>query len=296
MTTFPTPARNVQTQPFLKWAGGKRQLLRQIQRYLPSRFHTYYEPFVGGGAVLFGLQPGQAVINDVNPELINTYKVIRNHLEELLADLSKHENTRDYFYALRELDRKPGFQQLSSVERASRLIYLNKTCYNGLFRVNRNGFFNVPFGAYKKPNIVNEPVLRSVHDYLSHHPIEILNTDFAKAAASAKEGDFVYLDPPYDPVSETSSFTGYSLAGFSRHEQTRLRETVDDLTNRGCLVMLSNSATEFIRELYKDYEIILVEASRAINSNPDKRGKIDEVLILNYKPPVSRLRVGTTTC
>ncbi len=275
-------AKNTCVQPFLKWAGGKRQLLDEIRKYVPKGYNTYYEPFVGGGAVLFSLQPERAVINDINAELIRTYRVIRDDVDTLLEHLARHQNDKEYFYALRALDRTEQFQSLSPAERASRLIYLNKTCYNGLFRVNRQGQFNVPFGGYKNPNIVNEPVLRAVHQYLVENEIDILNTDFVEAVASAKEGDFVYIDPPYDPISSTASFTGYSLDGFGKDEQIRLKKTVDSLTNRGCKVLLSNSATDFIKDLYKDYHIVIVAANRAINSNASKRGKIDEVLVMNY--------------
>lgn len=275
-------AKDKLMKPFLKWAGGKRQLLQQIRKYLPKQIDTYYEPFVGGGAVLFDLQPKVAVINDVNVELINTYSVVRSDINSLVVTLSRHRNERDYFYSLRELDRSSDFYELSSIERAARLIYLNKTCYNGLFRVNHRGQFNVPFGAYKNPNIVNEKTLRAVHQYFSSNRIEFLNVDFNEAVSSANEGDFVYIDPPYDPVSGTASFTGYSLDGFGKKEQLRLKKTFDDLTERGCKVMLSNSATEFIADLYKDYHVIIVKANRAINSDSAKRGKIDEVLIMNY--------------
>jgi DNA adenine methylase len=269
-------------QPFLKWAGGKRQLLNEIKKYTPTEFNTFYEPFIGGGAVCFNLQPNRAVINDVNGELVNTYEVIRDHIHELISDLSKHKNDKQYFYSLRALDRSPNFRDLSSVARASRLIYLNKTCYNGLFRVNKQGQFNVPFGDYKKPNIVNEMTLRAVHNYLLSANVQVLNVDFADAVANALKGDFIYLDPPYDPVSDTSSFTGYNLDGFGPKEQVRLKETVDELTKRNCKVMLSNSATNFIKDLYHDYNIITVEANRAINSNTTRRGKVAELLVLNY--------------
>ncbi|WP_233096016.1 DNA adenine methylase [Alicyclobacillus sp. SO9] len=271
-------------QPFLKWAGGKRQLLSDIREQAPKDYHTYFEPFVGGGAVLFDLHPAQAVINDVNEELVNAYTVIRDDVESLLEDLAKHENNKAYFYALRELDRKSDYTRLSAVERASRLIYLNKTCYNGLFRVNSQGQFNVPFGDYKKPNIKNEKTLLAVHEYLLSSNVSVMNTDFADAVKDAVAGDFVYFDPPYDPVSDTSSFTGYSLGGFGKMEQIRLKETVDELSRRGCKVMLSNSATQFIKDLYKDYRQVFVDAKRAINSNAAKRGKIDEILVMNYGP------------
>ncbi|MEL4029967.1 DNA adenine methylase [Caldifermentibacillus hisashii] len=271
-------------QPFLKWAGGKRQLLPEIRKYIPKRIGTYYEPFLGGGAVLFDLQPKKAVINDINSELINTYLVIKNNVDELIEDLRKHENTSDYYYKIRDLDRdKNRFSKLSDVEKASRLIYLNKTCFNGLFRVNSQGQFNVPFGRYKNPNIVNEFVLRAVSHYLNNNEVKILNGDFADAVSSAKKGDFVYFDSPYDPVSETASFTGYTLGGFNKDEQIRLRDLFVDLDKRGCKVLLSNSATDFIKDLYKDYHIEIVSATRNINSIATKRGKIDEVLVMNYE-------------
>jgi DNA adenine methylase len=277
-------AKNKVVQPFLKWAGGKRQLLPEIRKYIPKRINTYYEPFIGAGAVLFDIQPKKAVMNDINSELVNTYMTIRDNIDELVSDLQKHKNEPDYFYDIRDLDRKPEYQQLSDVERASRLIFLNKTCFNGLFRVNSQGQFNVPFGKYKNPNIVNEIVVRAVHNYLSKSDVKILNGDFADAVANAKKGDFVYFDPPYDPVSDTSSFTGYSLDGFGREEQERLRDLFVDLDKRGCKVLLSNSATDFIKDLYKDFHIEIVGATRSINSVASKRGKIDEVLVMNYEP------------
>lgn len=272
-------------QPFLKWAGGKRQLLPEIRKYIPKYYDTYFEPFVGAGAVFFDLQPKKAVINDINGELINTYQTIRDHVDELIDELKKHRNEKEYYYAVRHLDRSHEFKTLSMVERSARMIYLNKTCYNGLFRVNRQGQFNVPFGNYKNPKIVNEEVLRAVHRYLTSNEITILNVDFERAAADAKEGDFVYLDPPYDPLSETSSFTGYSLDGFNRDDQLRLRELFIRLHERGCYVLLSNSATEFIKEIYADFHIEIVSASRNINSDASKRGKIAEVLVRNYECP-----------
>ncbi|TRM10350.1 DNA adenine methylase [Lentibacillus cibarius] len=279
-----TKSKNKLLQPFLKWAGGKRQLLPEIRKYVPNKFNTYYEPFVGAGAVLFDLQPKKAVINDVNVELINTYKVIKDHVDELVNDLKKHENDKEYFYKVRDLDRKEEFKNLTQIEKSSRVIYLNKTCFNGLFRVNSQGQFNVPFGRYKNPQIVNEIVLKAVNHYLNQNNVTILNDDFEEVVSSAKRGDFIYFDPPYDPVSDTSSFTGYSLGGFDKSEQERLRDTFVELDNRGCYVLLSNSATDFIKDIYKDYHIKVVSASRSINSNASKRGKIDEVLVMNYEP------------
>ena len=276
--------KNKLVQPFLKWAGGKRQLLPEIRKYLPQKIKTYYEPFIGAGAVLFDIQPKKAVINDINTELINVYETIKNHVDELIEDLKKHKNDKDYYYDIRDLDRKPEYKQLSSIERASRIIYLNKTCFNGLFRVNSQGQFNVPFGKYKNPQIVNEVVIRAVHNYLSSNDVQILNGDFETAVETAKKGDFVYFDPPYDPVSDTSSFTGYSLDGFNKDDQKRLKYLFVELDKRGVNVMLSNSATDFIKELYEGFNIQIVSASRNINANASGRGKIDEVLVMNYEP------------
>jgi DNA adenine methylase len=271
-------------QPFLKWAGGKRQLLPFLKKYLPTAYNTYYEPFVGAGALLFSLQPEKAIINDVNPELINCYRVIKDYSTGLVADLQKHPNSKAHFYKIRQLDRDEKFGQLSPVERASRIIYLNKTCFNGLFRVNKRGQFNVPFGRYKNPNIVNADTIQSISRYLNDNEITILNTDFARVVETAGRGDFIYFDPPYDPLSDTSSFTGYSLAQFGKAEQERLRDVFDALTRKGCFVMLSNSSTNYIAGLYANYNIISVQASRNINSVVAGRQKIDEFLVLNYVP------------
>jgi DNA adenine methylase len=200
-------------RPFLKWAGGKRQLLPDILKYAPpkSKIKRYYEPFVGAGALLFELQPKRATINDSNSDLINCYRIIKDNVEELFEELSHHKNEKDYFYSIRELDRTPKYTKLSNVEKASRIIYLNKTCYNGLFRVNSQGQFNTPFGKYKDPKILDETVLKAVNKYLNNSDVTILNTDFENAVSNAKKEDFVYFDPPYDPLSDTSSFTGYDI-------------------------------------------------------------------------------------
>lgn len=276
--------RNDLLQPFLKWAGGKRQLVPEIRKYIPHKFKLYFEPFIGAGAVLFDLQPQTALINDANKELVNCYRVIMEDPEGLIEHARQHRNTKEYFYRLRSLDREPAFKLLSPLERASRIIFLNKTCYNGLFRVNSQGQFNVPFGKYANPVIVDEIVIRAVSRYFNEARVEISNEDFELALSGAGRGDFVYLDPPYDPLSDTASFTGYNLNNFGREEQRRLQRVCDDLTRRGCKVLLSNSATEFIRELYSDtsqYTIVEVEANRNINSVGTSRGKISELLIFN---------------
>ncbi|SFC04154.1 DNA adenine methylase [Parapedobacter composti] len=275
-------AKNQLVSPFLKWVGGKRQLIYEIMALKPARFGTYYEPFVGGGAVLFHLQPRRAVINDANGELINVYNVIKTQLNDLVADLKTHENNADYFYALRALDRQPAYADLPDLRRASRFIYLNKTCYNGLYRVNSAGEFNTPFGRYKKPNIVNEPTLKAVSDYLNDAEITVLNTDYETALAGAARNDFVYLDPPYHPVSPTSNFTGYVQGGWNADDQVRLRDVCDRLHARGVKFLLSNSAVPLIKELYAAYDVRTVKATRAVNSAADKRGVVDEYLIRNY--------------
>jgi DNA adenine methylase len=276
-------AKNKLVSPVVKWVGGKRQLLDDITPLLPKQISTYCEPFLGGGAVLFARQPKNAIINDLNDDLMLVYEVIRDDVESLIMSLQEHENTSDHFYQVRDLDRdKESYKLLSKIEKASRIIYLNKTCYNGLFRVNASGEFNSPFGHYKKPNIVNEPVLRAVSKYLSSPNIQLFSEDFAATLQRVPRGGFIYLDPPYDPVSDTASFTGYNKGGFDKAEQIRLKECCDALTQRGVKFLLSNSATEFIRELYAEYAIKTVYAKRAINSDADKRGAVQEVLIRNY--------------
>ena len=276
-------AKNKLAAPVVKWVGGKRQLLDEIAPRLPKRITTYCEPFLGGGAVLFSLQPRNAIVNDLNADLMLVYEVIRDDVELLIAALEQHENTAEYFYNIRDLDRdKDAYREMSAVERASRIIYLNKTCYNGLFRVNASGEFNSPFGHYKNPNIVNAPVLRAVSKYLTANNIQLLHIDFEEVLQRVPRGGFIYLDPPYDPVSDTASFTGYNRGGFGREEQERLKRCCDELAARGVRFLLSNSATSFIKELYTGYTVEIVHAKRAINSDASKRGAVEEVLIRNY--------------
>jgi DNA adenine methylase len=269
--------------PFVKWVGGKRQLLNEIEKHIPERFSRYYEPFIGGGAVLFHIQPRNAVINDSNEELVNLYNIIKETPEELIEDLKKHRNEEKYFYKVRGIDReKEKYLKLSDIERASRIIFLNKTCYNGLFRVNSSGEFNSPFGRYKNPNIINAIKLRAVSSYLSKNNIKILNTDYEKSLSNIRKGAFVYFDPPYDPISNSTNFTGYTKNGFDKTEQERLKKVCDRLNNRKVKFLLSNSSTEFIRDLYKDYPIFPIKAKRSINSKGGGRGAITEILVKNY--------------
>jgi DNA adenine methylase len=217
---------------------------------------------------------------------MNIYEVIKDNVDELIEGLKRHKikNDKAYFYEIRELDRdREQYNLLTPVERASRIIYLNKTCYNGLFRVNKSGEFNAPFGNYKNPNIVNETTLRAVSAYFNKAKIRFTCQDFEDALKWSRKGAFVYLDPPYDPVSETASFTGYDKGGFDRNEQIRLKKTCDKLNKKGIKFLLSNSATDFIMDLYQDYKIEIIQAKRAINSKADKRGNVDEVLVMNFE-------------
>lgn len=277
--------KNKLIAPFLKWVGGKRQLLPKIIEHLPKNIRElrYFEPFIGGGAVLFHLQPENAVINDFNKELINVYNVVKDNLDDLIVDLKKHKNTSEYFYQIRGLDRTDEFLSLSEVQRASRIIYLNKTCFNGLYRVNNAGEFNAPFGRYKNPNIVNEPTLKAVNKFLNKNNISINNGDYSDVLETADENSFIYLDPPYHPISENSNFTGYVQGGWDMFDQIRLREVCDILNEKGAKFLLSNSSSPFIKDQYEKYKITTVKAIRAINSNGSDRGEIDEVLIRNYE-------------
>ena len=272
-------------KPFVKWVGGKRQLLEQFRELglYPSEFNDvngrYFEPFVGGGAVFFDLQPKNATISDLNSELITTYKVIRDSTGRLIESLKKHIYDKDYFLKIRAM----GPVKMSDLDVASRFIYLNRTCFNGMYRVNSKGQFNVPFGRYKNPIICDEDNLRAVSRTLQD--VEILNVDYKVAVSKAKAGDFVYFDPPYYPISSTSSFTSYTKDGFAEKEQIELRDTFAELSNRGCYVMLSNSDSAFISDIYgglKNVTITTVSAGRAINSKATGRGKITELVITNY--------------
>jgi DNA adenine methylase len=276
-------------KPYLKWAGGKRQLLAAIKSCLPEaiREYTYCEPFVGAGAVFFALQPEKAVINDHNTQLMVTYRAIKENVEELIALLKRHreKNDRAYFYEIRNLDREENnFQRLTGVEKAARLIFLNKTCFNGLYRVNARGLFNVPYGRYKNPAICEEALLRRISAYLNAGEIVIMNGDFEQAVTTAGNNAFVYFDPPYHSPGKTN-FTGYQAEGFDEGEQERLRDLMIAMTRRGSKCLLSNADTEYIRGLYAHdcFDILSVQAKRPINSDSGGRGSVNEVLIKNWK-------------
>jgi DNA adenine methylase len=282
-------ADNPPLKPYLKWAGGKRQLLPEIRKHLPAAIgsYTYYEPFVGAGAVFFDLRPQRAVINDCNSQLMLTYRAVRENVESLIALLNEHSNnnTREYYYEIRGLDRDAvQFGGLTETEKAARLIFLNKTCYNGLYRVNSRGFFNVPYGKYKNPPICDADALRRISAYLNSGAITIMNADFERAVSGADKHSFVYFDPPYHSPGKTN-FTGYRAEGFGEDEQKRLCRVYAALTQKGIKCLLSNSDTALIRDLYsrRSFDIIPVQAKRHINADPAGRGNAGEVLIKNWK-------------
>lgn len=267
-------------RPFLKWVGGKRQLLPELQARLPKKFGRYFEPMIGGGALFFSLQPDKAIISDINEELVNTYQVIQSDVEALIKDLKQHKHEEDYFYDLRDKDRSPHYKRWGYVKRASRFIYLNKTCFNGLYRVNSKGQFNSPFGDYKNPTIVDEENLLICSEALRN--VTIKQAPFTSVLNSAKKGDFVYFDPPYVPLSTTSNFTSYSKDGFAADLQTELRDICQALHEKGVLFMLSNSSAPLVHELYREFAIEEVDARRQVNSVASKRGPVKEVIVRNY--------------
>ncbi len=274
-------------KPFLKWAGGKSRLLSQYKALFPEKFNNYFEPFCGSAAVFFYLKTAQsrgtftfknAMLSDINQELILTYQIVRDNVVELIELLYLHRlnHDKEYYYRIRSLN----VLTLSDLERAARFIYLNKTCFNGLYRVNSNGQFNVPIGSYKHPQIFNELELKFASESLKEVTIQVDN--FCKVLTHASKDDFIYLDPPYAPLSKTASFTGYTKYPFGDSGQIELSELFKALDQKGCRVMLSNSWVDHIIDLYKDFNCIEVQASRPINSNTAKRGRISELVVTNY--------------
>ena len=273
-------------KPFLKWVGGKRQLLADIAPLVPDQFTRYMEPFVGGGAVFFHLseqlndEKTPSLINDINPELVNCYQMVKTQTDELIELLKTHHHDKDYYLEIRNLDRQEGgLAKLSPLERASRFLYLNRTGFNGMYRVNSKGLNNVPFGRYKNPSLVNEDVLRAAAHALRFTAIQ--NKSFEACLEQAEMGDFVYLDPPYVPLNETSYFTSYMTDGFNMADQTRLAELVRELDQRGVVFIASNACMPVVQELYSGFRQIEVKAKRAINANGKKRQPISELLITN---------------
>ena len=267
---------------FVKWAGGKKQLIDQFKPFFPKEIKRYSDPFVGGGAVLFyvlkNYKPKEVFIFDINEELINTYETIKNDVENLIVELKKLKSlhNKEHYYEIRA--ENP--QLLSKLTRASRFIYLNKTCFNGLYRVNSKGSFNVPIGSYKNPLICPEDDLREISKLLKN--VNIICGGFEECLKLAKKKDFIYFDPPYYPLNK-SSFTTYTKDKFLDEEQIKLKEVFSKLDKKKCKVMLSNSDTKFIKDLYEEYQPIKkVRATRMINCNASKRGKINEIVVRNY--------------
>ena len=280
---------NISYQPFIKWVGGKRGLLSQIVPLLPKKFNNYFEPFVGGGALFFELYSMGLLKNkniylfDINSELINTYIIVRDFPIELIKKLEnfKKLHSKEFYYEIRAWDREENFNSLTPLKRAARFIYLNKTCFNGLYRVNSKGQNNVPMGSYKNPNICDINVILSASKALQN--VHILNTSYKDVLRYASANDLVYFDPPYYPLTQTANFTSYSENEFLDKEQIELFKVFKELSDRKCRVFHSNSNTEFIKNLYKDYEIVEILANRFINSKSEGRGKISEVLVRDKK-------------
>jgi len=265
----------------MKWVGGKTQLLEQLISRIPEDIGTYYEPFIGGGALFFALKPEKAVLGDYNSELIGTYQAVRDRLPELVEILEGHYYEKNYFYSVRSMDPST----LSPTQAAARTIYLNRTGFNGLYRVNSKGQFNVPFGRYSNPLICDHRNLEACSSLL--HRADLRQGSYEHVLASAQSGDFTYLDPPYVPLSKTSNFTGYIPGGFGADDQEKLAQLLVDLDRRGVRFMLSNAGSDASRALYKDLpiknlRIETVQARRSVNSRTSGRGKVDEILVLNY--------------
>lgn len=277
--------KKVTLQPFTKWTGGKRQLLPVIRELMPKTYNRYFEPFVGGGALFFDLAPKDAVINDFNAELINCYQQIKDNPQELIEILKVYQeyNSKEYYLDLRSADRDERIDMMSEVQRAARILYMLRVNFNGLYRVNSKNQFNVPYGRYKNPKIVDEELISAISVYLNNNQLEIKVGDFEKAIVDVRTGDFVYFDPPYIPLSETSAFTSYTHEGFSFADQVRLRDAFKRLSDTGAYVMLSNSSSALVEELYKDFNIHYVEATRTNGAKSSSRGKISEIIVTNYE-------------
>ncbi len=276
----------LKAKPFVKWAGGKRQIANKLLQLSPEKFDTYYEPFVGGGAFLFELAPKKAVINDYNKELMNVYECIKNEDKFVLMcrELNRHEvsHSEQYYYQIRDLDKnKKKFNKIPDYKRAARTIYLNKACFNGLYRVNSHNEFNVPFGKKNQVNTYDGVNLGILYTYFNLNDIKILAVDFEDSVKTAKKGDFIYFDPPYD--SDTNTFNSYTENGFGKEEQIRLSKVFKELDKRGCYVMISNYNTSLIQELYKDYYFHYIKAQRNIGAKAKDRRCVEEVIITNFE-------------
>lgn len=273
-------------KPFVKWAGGKTQLLDKIKELMPTKYCSFYEPFAGSGALVLNLTPTMAYINDFNKELITTYTCFKNKdlFTKMIKILKTHElkHTEEYYYQVRSIDKYQSLNTLKEYEIGARFIYLNKSGFNGLYRVNSKGYFNVPSGKKEKVKLYDKANFKALYNYLSNKNIILTNLDFEEAVKTAKAGDFVYFDPPYDVLENKNSFTAYSKEGFGKEEQLRLFKVFKALSDKGVKVMLSNHNTLYITNLYADFNIHIVTARRAINSKGSERGPVEEVIITNY--------------
>lgn len=272
-------------KPFVKWAGGKRQLIPEIEKRLPKKFNRYYEPFVGGGALFMYLQNDHTIISDYSKELINVYNQIKNNPNELMNKLDEYEQKHlkeglEFYYQIRALDRKENWNNISDLIKAARLIYLNKTCFNGLYRVNKKGQFNVPCNKVTNPNLYERENITNLNKFLKNPKVKILQGDFEDACRDAKSGDFIFFDPPYDYL-KSDTFDSYTKEGFGVEGQKRLAQLFKRLHKKGCYVMLTNHNTPLINELYKDFNIDVVGVKRMINSDATNR-RGEETIIYNY--------------
>lgn len=277
---------NLSLSPFVKWAGGKRQIKEIIIKMIPKEFNTYFEPFLGGGAIFFELKPKKAYINDINKNLMDIYSCFtnENYFNNLVDELNKLEklHSEKTYYEIRSMDKDHRFNLLPIWVKAGRTIYLNKSCFNGLYRVNSKGFFNVPFGKKEKVTLYSKENFDNIKKYFANNEIKIYSENYIDIVSNAKENDFIYFDPPYDNLDDKNSFTTYTEYDFNKEDQVKLSNVFKELDKRNVKLMLSNHNTKLIRELYKDYKITIVKAKRMINSNASKRGKIEEVIITNY--------------
>lgn len=270
-------------KPIIKWVWWKRQLLEQFEEFFPKNFNNYFEPFLGWWAVFFHLQREKSFLSDINEELINLYTIVKNNPKKLIEFLEKQEISKEKFLEIRSWDREKKFKEkFSEIERAGRFIYLNRTCFNGLYRVNSKWEFNVPFWKYKNPDIIQKENILNASRLLNETKAEIKLQSFEKILEKVKKWDFVYLDPPYDVLSESANFTSYNENWFWKEMQIKLRDFCLELNKKWVFFMLSNHNTDFIREIYKNFRFEIVKAKRNINSKADGRWKIDEIVILNY--------------
>lgn len=300
-------SNNNDAKPFVKWAGGKRGIIDTLEKkgFIPNNFNRYFEPMVGAGAVFFHIvenyNPKKCIISDINSDLINTYKAIKKDVNKLIKEVSK---IRDDFYNSEKrpesyYEKRDEFNKLKKdkenhlIYQAALFLFLNKTCFNGLYRVNKKDEFNVPFGRYKNPSIYDEDNLRKISKLLQN--TTILNLDFEEAVKDAKEGDFVYFDPPYVPLSKTSDFTSYTKMDFGLEDQKRLAKVVNNLAKKGCYVMESNSSSDEIKDIFEEYDnlnIYTIEAPRFISCKSDGRKPVEESVINNYGPELIQKKIS----